>query len=139
MDARMASRPHRLIGIVLGMWLCLGLPPVTAAADDEPPRVVCPICRNAASNQAADYPTKATHTLVRGAANTLFGWTEVIRQPAEEVKAGGNLLTGIVKGIGQGMGRTVAGAGEVLTFWTPKGKGGYLHFATDCPVCVQKR
>ena len=129
-------RPRHLIGWILGGLLCVSLP--SSAAAEEAPRPVCPICRNAASNQTADYPTKATYTLVRGATNTLFGWTEVIRQPAEEVKAGGNLFMGIVKGIGQGVGRTVAGAGEILTFWTPKGKDGYVHFATDCPVCVKR-
>lgn len=130
-------RPRYLIVGIFGGLLSLGAPSI-AWAEDPPPRPVCPICQRA-GDEAARYPTKAGYTLLRGATNTLFGWTEIIRQPAEEVKAGGNLFTGIVKGVGQGVGRTVAGAGEILTFWTPKGKDGYVHFATDCPVCVQKK
>ncbi len=129
-------RSHHRVGWILSGLLCLGMPSLAFAEDA--PRPTCPICRNAASNQSADYQAKATHTLVRGVTNTFFGWTEVIRQPAEEVKAGGNLFTGILKGIGQGVGRTAAGAGEILTFWTPKGKNGYVHFATDCPICMKR-
>ena len=129
-------RPRHLIVVIFGGLLCLGVSSITWA-EDPPARPICPICQRA-GDETADYPAKAGYTLLRGATNTLFGWTEIIRQPAEEVKAGGNLFTGIVKGIGQGVGRTVAGAGEILTFWTPKGKDGYVHFATDCPVCMKR-
>lgn len=99
---------------------------------------ICPICQRA-QDEHATYPSKAGYTLVRGATNTLFGWTEVIRQPADEVKAGGNVFAGIAHGVGRGIGRTLAGAGEVLTFWTPKVQNSYVHFADDCPICMGKR
>ena len=97
----------------------------------------CPICTPANSEQST-YAQKSGATLVRGATNTLLGWTELIRQPADEVKSGGNVVTGIAKGLGQGITRTLEGAAEVLTFWVPKTNQGYLRFSHDCPVCMGK-
>ena len=124
--------------LLASLLLSVGLASSGLAAEEPPRRTTCPICRSAADNPTVDYRTKAAHTLMRGATNTLFGWTEIIRQPADEVKDGGNVFLGILKGIGQGVGRTMAGAGEVLTFWTPKDKDSYLHFSTDCPICAKK-
>ena len=98
----------------------------------------CSICSKASSDTSS-YPTKAGNMLMRGAANTLLGWTEVIRQPAQTVKEGGNVFTGLARGLGYGIKRTVAGAGEVLTFWTPKMQDSYMHFAEDCPICMGKK
>ncbi len=112
--------------------------PTTTQQQQPPPLHICPICGQA-NNQNASYSVKAAHTLARGGANTFLGWTEVIRQPADEVRAGGNLFTGIAKGIGRGVSRTFAGAGELLTFWTPKIQNSYVHFANDCPVCMGRR
>lgn len=106
----------------------------SALAEEPAPR--CPICHRAASD---DYPSKAGHVLLRGAVNTLFGWTELIRQPGQEARAGGPVLTGIGRGIGQSVTRTFAGAGELLTFWTPRGPKGYIRFADDCPICARRR
>ena len=99
--------------------------------------MICPICGRA-NDQMADYATTAGHTLARGVTNTLFGWTELIRQPVDEAKAGGNVLTGIVQGVSRGVQRTAAGAGELLTFWTPKIQARYVRFATDCPLCMEQ-
>ena len=132
----MRGRIPRLLGVVIGflfVWLW-GSVPVQA----EEPKATCPICGRA-TDEAANYPSKAGHTLVRGAANTLLGWTELIRQPAQEVKDGGNVLTGIGKGIGQGVKRTLGGVGEILTFWTPKVQHHYVHFANDCPICMGRK
>jgi len=100
--------------------------------------MICPICHRA-NNPDAPYTEKAGATLVRGATNTAFGWTELLLQPASEVNSGGSLLTGIGKGVGFAVKRTAAGIGELFTFWTPKGKDGYLNLTTDCPVCMKKR
>ena len=108
-------------------------PFVTAQAEAAE---VCPICGNVKQKDQAPYPAKAGSTLARGAMNTFLGWTEMIRQPAEEVKAGGNVMNGIGKGVGQSVARTFSGIGEMLTFWTPKVQNRYLNFATDCPVCM---
>lgn len=123
----------RWLAVILGCAVWLG--GAHAALAEEPQRTICPICSRA-NKEAAAYPTKAVATLGRGAANTFLGWTELIRQPAEEVKAGGNVLMGIGKGVGQGVTRTLAGVGELLTFWAPKVQDRYLRFATDCPVCM---
>lgn len=119
----------------LAAWLALAGPP---AARAEESRALCPLCTHAQSS-TAPYHEKAGYTLARGTANALLGWTELIAQPASEVKQGGNLLVGIGKGIGQGIVRTFGGAAEVLTFWTPKMQNQeYLHFAEDCPLCMKR-
>jgi len=129
-------RTNRLLGILLIAGAFISGMPGAAQAEEKP---MCPVCAKA-GDEAAPYGTKAGFTLVRGATNTLFGWTELLRQPAQEVQEGGNVFAGMAKGVGESVKRTLAGAGEVLTFWTPKTKDGrYLHFANDCPVCMGKR
>lgn len=127
-------RGRPALGALLGLGILLSSP---MSARAEEPRKVCPICRHANSNTVT-YPTKVSNTLARGTVNTLLGWTELIHEPAEEVKQGGNVFTGILHGIGRGVQRTLAGAGEVLTFWTPKMGDEYLHTASDCPICMGK-
>jgi putative exosortase-associated protein (TIGR04073 family) len=105
---------------------------------EEPPKTVCPICEHAGS-AGGDYPSKAGTTLVRGTANTLLGWTEIIRQPAQEAKRGGNVFIGIANGFGHGIKRTLAGLGEVVTFWTPKLNEEYVEFSKDCPICMGRQ
>jgi len=122
--------------VTVGIVWVLGL--VGPAAAEDAPAVQCPICRTA-NDQAAPYAGKATSTLMRGAVNVLFGWTELLIQPTEEVDQGGNLAIGIGKGVGYAMKRTAAGLGEVLTFWTPRGKERSVTLATDCPICMGKR
>ena len=97
----------------------------------------CPICIKA-NDQDASYPDKAGNTLARGILNAALGWTEVIRQPAKEAKEGGNIITGLANGVGQGITRTLTGLGEVFTFWTPKVDGAYFHLADDCPLDTTK-
>jgi hypothetical protein len=110
------------------------------AAEEQPLKssTMCPICRQA-NNQQALYAEKAGSTLVRGALNTAFGWTELLVQPAEEVNRGGNVLSGVGKGIGLAVKRTALGFGELLTFWTPKGKEGQVILARDCPICFSSQ
>lgn len=98
---------------------------------------VCPICHHAA-DQSTTYSEKAGKTLVRGAANTLLGWTELISEPVHEAKSGGNVFVGIGNGVGKTLQRTAAGIGEILTFWTPKMNNQYVKFATDCPICMKQ-
>ena len=123
-------RRTMVMSLAVGAALLLGGSGTALAA--------CPICGRA-SDESANYPTKAGSTLVRGASNTLLGWTELFRQPVDEVKSGGNVVTGIGKGVGQTVKRTLAGLGEVLTFWTPKVDDSYVHFAKDCPICMGKQ
>ena len=109
----------------------------TQPAWAEPPKTktACPICGRA-NDQQASYADKAGFTLLRGAANTAFGWTELLVQPTEEVKTNGNLVVGIGKGIGLAIKRTALGVGEMLTFWSPKGQEGYATLTSDCPICM---
>mgnify|MGYP001593866364 CR=1 FL=1 len=111
--------------------------PETAASQAQTPPVICPIC-HVANDQNAPYLQKAGTTLMRGATNTVFGWTEMILQPVAEANEGGNLLTGIGKGVGYSVKRTAVGIGELLTFWTPKDKRGSAPLTKDCPICMTK-
>ena len=124
---------------ILGSLVLLSAPSFTSAenAPTEHRQAVCPLCGRI-RDPKTDYSTKAGTTLLRGATNTLFGWTEIIRQPAQEAKAGGDVATGLYHGITQGIARTVGGAGEMLTFWMPKVQDKYLHFNKDCPLCMGK-
>jgi len=140
-------RPARLLPIMSIGLLCLTAassllsaePAATTTAAEPSSKAssatTCPICGRV--TDSASYSDKAGNTLVRGASNTFFGWTELLRQPVQEVKAGGNAFVGIGKGVGEGVKRTFAGLGEVLTFWTPKSKDGYLQFSKDCPICMK--
>jgi len=132
----MRTWSSRLFALVATAAL-LGLPGAASAQDQEEGRI-CPICSRATEESAA-YPQKMGYTLLRGTANTALGWTEIIRQPAAEVKAGGNVISGIAKGLGRSVQRTLAGAAEVLTFWTPRVQRNYIHFSDDCPVCMGRR
>ena len=130
----MSKRLSGYAGIAVGIVAVMGFgAPVCAAEEQTPP---CPICSKTVDDEA-NYPVKAGSTLVRGTANALLGWTELIRQPANEVKSGGNVFTGLAHGVGNSVKRTAAGIAEVLTFWTPKVKGHYLHVAKNCPICMK--
>lgn len=122
-----------LSGFLAGVVLT-SMPPLSA----EETAAICPICHRA-NNQAAAYPEKAGMTLARGAMNSVFGWTELLVQPTNELQAGGHLLVGIGKGVGFAVKRTAFGVGELLTFWIPKGQHGYLQLNNDCPVCMGRQ
>ena len=132
----MRGRALRFGGVVLGIAILFGFSGPAMAAQQK--AAMCPVC-DKAGDDSASYPSKAGYTLVRGAANTLLGWTELIRQPVSEVKGGGNVFTGLAKGVGEGVKRTLGGAAEVVTFWTPKMKDSYLHFSDNCPICMGKK
>ena len=118
----------RMAVALAAIGILTGLAGTAAAAEGK----VCSIC----AVEPTNYPEKATKTLLRGGVNTLLGWTELFRQPVQETKAGGNVVTGIAHGVGHTVTRTLSGVGDVLTFWTPKVKGEYMKFSKDCPVCM---
>lgn len=81
------------------------------------------------------YPEKAGNTFLRGALNAGFGWTELILYPAHAAREKeGNVLSNMAIAAGQGVGRTLSGLGEILTFWTPRVNGDYLLFSNDSPL-----
>lgn len=118
---------------MVSVWLAGA--PAQAEETASPASTICPICHRA-NDQTLPYTQKAGATLVRGATNLIFGWTELLVQPASEVQKDGDLVRGIGKGLGQSVTRTAAGLGELLTFWVPKGKDGYLSLTTTCPICL---
>lgn len=127
----MAFRPRRRLPF-LAFWLVLGMTGPAGAAEEV--SQTCPICQF--TTNRSSYGQKAGGTLLRGATNTVFGWTEMLLAPNKEVKSGGGVAAGMGKGMSLAVQRTAAGLGELLTFWTPKGKDGYLRFTTTCPICM---
>ena len=122
-------------GILVTLLVMMATPAVVRAADStEPPPARCPICQ-AANNQQATYAEHAGSSLVRGATNAAFGWTELLLQPSAEAEQGGNIAAGIGRGLGMAVKRTGVGFGELFTFWVPKGKQGYTVLTEDCPIC----
>ena len=136
----MARRMMRSWGWLIAAAVLVS--PVSARAEETKApaaaaRSTCPICGRA-NNPNAHYSEKMVSTLARGATNTVFGWTELLRQPVEEAKTGGNVFTGISRGVSHSIRRTMKGVTEVLTFWTPKtNKGEYVQFSTDCALCMK--
>ncbi len=59
--------------------------------------------------------------LGRGLQNGILGWTEVVARPQAEVqeKGAAGLVKGLLDGVAYGTIRTVTGAAEVATFWSP--------------------
>lgn len=133
-EERKATATASVLPFLLGVVVLVGL---SAPLSAEEQAVVCPICTRA-SNDATSYPSKAGCTLARGTANTLWGWTELIRQPALAAKEGDNALVGVAQGLSDSVKRTAVGLAEVLTFWTPKTARGYLDLAEDCPLCMRR-
>ncbi len=127
-------RCARGLARIIAVWLILFVASSPAFAEE---RQLCPICLKA-NDPKSSYQEKGGNTLLRGALNASLGWTEIIRQPAQEAKEGGNLLVGLAKGVGQGLTRTLTGLGEIFTFWTPKLNDQYIHFAQDCPLDTTK-
>ena len=117
-------------GTILLLLVCGPL-----SAEERP---VCPICRRADAPNAP-YPEQASYTLIRGMANTLLGWTELIRQPAVEVREGHHLVSGLGKGLVHSLTRTGDGAAELLTFWVPRPRTNKPPVAHDCPLCMRTR
>lgn len=123
--------------ILVGAAILCGSPDTGWATEDTRP-LICPICRQV-NDEKASYASRAGNTLLRGTANALLGWTELIRQPAKEVEEGRtprNVLTGIAKGIRQSVRRTASGVTEVFTFWMPKTEGKQAYTTSDCPLCM---
>lgn len=134
----MRARLNGVLHVMIGLALVWGGASLVAAEDQADQVLICPICSKASSEDAS-YSEKAGYTLTRGATNTLLGWTEMFRRPVDEVKQGGNVLSGIGSGVSHSLTRTLGGLGEVFTFWTPKIQNSYVHFSDDCPICMGKR
>lgn len=66
-------------------------------------------------------PQSPGEKLGRGLQNGLLGWTEIVARPQAEVQEKGapGLVKGLLDGISYGTIRTVTGAAEVATFWSP--------------------
>ncbi len=72
----------------------------------------------------ADAGTK----LGRGVSNTLWGWFEIINEIGNESDHHGFWIgfpSGLVRGTTFGLGRTLAGVYEIVSFPFPNGKNGY--------------
>ena len=115
--------------LVLGM---AGLAAPAFADDAKGVSSTCPVCSRTTSDQ---WGVKTTSQLARGVANAGGCWMEMVRQPMNETKAGGNVLVGIGKGFGHTCLRLVEGGAEIVTAPMPKAKDG-SQIAHDCPICM---
>ena len=133
------TRPALCIAFSLAI-AALGSGTASAAtapdAAEEPSQQVCPICGRLRGEHLT-YSDKVGGTLARGALNFTLGWTEMMKQPAQEVKEGHSVLTGIARGVEHSAARTLGGLGELATFWMPKINGKYSNLSIDCPLDVQ--
>ena len=79
---------------------------------------LAPMAASAASPWADEitYSEQVVAKLKYGVKNTLLGWTSLFRTPAAEVEAGENIIVGIGKGVWNGVGQTVGGALQAVTF-----------------------
>lgn len=123
-------------GLVVAVG-CAIAAPVWAEEGAASAATPCSICAKA-NDDAARYPAKAGAALAQGAGNVLLGWSEILVEPVRTTQAKGNVGVGVLRGIGLAVKRTVLGAVEVVTFWTPKRNGHYPYLLHDCPICSPK-
>ena len=121
--------------LVIPLFVALVATASSPAAAEE--QLVCPIC-DRLRKEHVGYGDKAGNMLARGTLNFTLGWTEMMIQPAQEVREGHHVLTGIAKGIQRSASRTLGGLAEMATFWMPKVNGAYTHLSDDCPLDVKK-
>ena len=100
-----------------------GVVSATAPVGEEisPTTLHCRVCEAA---EAQNFAKSAPGKIGRGLVNILFGWTNLIAQPVHAGKSGGNVLSGIGKGLGYTVVRTVQGVVELGLFWLLSGPGG---------------
>ena len=87
----------------------------------NPSSLHCGVCEGA---EAQNFGKSAPGKIGRGLVNVVLGWTNLFAQPIHAGKSGGNILSGIGKGLGYTVVRTVQGVVEVALFWLPQGPGG---------------
>ncbi len=89
------------------------------------------ICDAASSD---DYLTKTSGQFLRGATSLCFFWLEMIHQPELELRSGGNLFTGVAKGVGHSFLRVVKGIGDIATCASPHRDedGAFPSVTQDC-------
>ncbi len=94
---------------------------VPVGEEISPSSLHCGVCEAA---EAQNFGKSAPGKIGRGLVNVCLGWTNLFAQPIHAGKSGGNVLTGIGKGLGYTVVRTVQGVVEVALFWLPQGPGG---------------
>lgn len=103
------------------------------AAPEKPPAPIC----DAADSE--DYLTKTSGQFLRGVTNLSLCWVELFHQPVVTVEEGGNVVTGLFKGIGHTLLRGAKGLGEALLCWDPRDpKTGSFHapLSKDCALGI---
>lgn len=114
----------KTLPIALCLLLCGGTP---AAAQEG-----ITLCEAASSD---DYLTKSSGQFLRGTANVSLCWLELFHQPAQEMRSGGDIFTGIFKGFTHTIRRGAQGIGELMTFPAPRQPdGSFPIIADDCAL-----
>ncbi|MBI1977887.1 MAG: hypothetical protein HYS55_03960 [Candidatus Omnitrophica bacterium] len=78
----------------------------------------CGVCQGAESQ---NFGKSAPGKIGRGLVNTGLGWTNLLAQPIQAGSSGGNVFTGIGKGLWMTVVRTLQGVTEFGLFWLPPG------------------
>jgi putative exosortase-associated protein (TIGR04073 family) len=103
---------QRILALVLFGIMVMG-PGLTAFADEF---------RTIEDSSAQDVVNEMGNKAARGLANTATGWMEFPKQiyvTAQEGGAAKAIFIGPLKGIGMTVARTLAGVGELVTFFVP--------------------
>lgn len=107
--------------VLISLGPNLGRAAAPAGEEINPSSLHCGVCGAA---EAQNFGKSAPGKIGRGLVNIGLGWTNLFAQPIHAGKSGGNVLTGIGKGLGYTMIRTVQGVVEIGLFWLPQGPGG---------------
>lgn len=83
--------------------------------------VVCGMSARAASDYRAtdDFAAACVNKILRGGTNVVTGWIEIFNQATKKTRSSGpaqGLTVGVLKGLWYGVGRTLHGAAELVTF-----------------------
>ena len=108
-----------LKGLFIGLAVLAAVP---SMAEAKPyPRHVPKRYRSAEWKQEQGWLNQSTSKFAYGAKNALFGWTELITEPYEAaMDPKRNVVEGLGKGLWNGIGKTVGGAVDLVTFPMPE-------------------
>ena len=113
----MLTSVRRSLMLTLGLMLLMAPRAAAEEASSQtaPSGPMCPICSKA-NKQDGDYGATSGTTFVRGASNTLLGWTDLFVEPKETMNAGGNFFKGLGVGLADGLANTLGGVVHLITF-----------------------
>ena len=120
---RRRQNMRRTFSLILLFTLIIS-PAVFAQMPGEQIDQTSPSCGVCQAAESQNFGKSAPGKIGRGLVNAGLGWTNLLAQPVQAGKSGGNVFTGIGKGLWMTVARTVEGVVEIGLFWLPPGPGG---------------